>query len=128
MTRYLTVEQVLFLHTRVIDETGGTHGVRELGLLESALMRPRATFATRELYPDILAKAAALLQSLVQNHAFLDGNKRTGLIAMGLFLRFNSWQLLADNQEAETFILAIAVSKLDLTAIQAWLKQHAHPV
>ena len=81
---YLTPEQVLFIHSRLVAETGGSHGVRDLGLLESAVARPRATFDGKELYPDLFTKTAVLMDSLINNHPFLDGNKRTGITAAGL--------------------------------------------
>ena len=83
--KYLTAEQVLFIHARLIAETGGSHGVRDLSGLESAVERPQATFDGKELYPDLFMKTAALLDSLVNNHPFVDGNKR---IAAALFLWF----------------------------------------
>ena len=78
---YLTVEQVLFIHMRLIAETGGSPGLRDLGLLASAVARPQATFGGEDLYPDLLSKAAALMDSLVRNHPFVDGNKRVGITA-----------------------------------------------
>jgi len=87
---YLTAEQVLFIHARIIEETGGAHGVRDLGLLESAAARPQATFDGEDLYPDLFTKAAALMHALIQNHPFVDGNKRTGTVAAGLFLEINA--------------------------------------
>jgi death-on-curing protein len=86
---HLTPEQVLFIHSRLVTETGGSHGLRDLALLESAVARPRATFDSKELYPDLFTKAAALMDSLIKNHHFLDGNKRTGITATGLFFRIN---------------------------------------
>lgn len=77
--KYLTVEQVLFIHARLVSEISGTHGVRDLGLLESAVARPQATFEGNDLYSDIFSKAAALMESLIGNHPFVDGNKRTGM-------------------------------------------------
>jgi death-on-curing protein len=93
VTRYLTVPQVLFLHARLIAETGGSHGLRDLGLLESAAARPQAAFGGEELYPNLFTKAAALMDSLVNNHPFLNGNKRTGNSAAGLFLVQNGFRL-----------------------------------
>jgi death-on-curing protein len=84
---YLTAEQVLFIHARLIAETGSEHGVLDLGLLQSAVARPQATFDKQDLYPDLFSKTAALLESLIGNHAFVDGNKRTAITAAGLFLR-----------------------------------------
>ncbi|HXF69902.1 MAG TPA: type II toxin-antitoxin system death-on-curing family toxin [Thermoflexus sp.] len=122
--RFLTVEQVLFLHARLIEETGGAHGVRDLSLLESAVARPQATFGGRDLYPDLFSKAAALIDSLIRNHPFVDGNKRTG-IAAALFLRQNGYRLTATNEELETFALYVAESKPEITEIAAWLKAHS---
>ncbi len=84
--RYLSAEQVLFIHARVIDETGGAHDVRDIGLLQSAVARPKATFGGKDLYADVLSKAAALVESLARNHPFVDGNKRTAIISTGIFL------------------------------------------
>ena len=77
MTIFLTPQQVLFIHARLIDTTGGEHGLRDLGLLESAVARPQATFDGNELYPTIFLKTAALMDSLAHNHPFVDGNKRS---------------------------------------------------
>ena len=76
----LTIQQVLFIHSRLITETGGTAGLRDIGLLESAMARPFASFDGKDLYPGLFAKASAMLDSLVNNHPFLDGNKRVGKI------------------------------------------------
>jgi death-on-curing protein len=123
--RYLTAEQVLFLHARLITETGGSHGVRDLGLLQSAIARPQAIFEGVDLYPDLCTKAAALLDSLVRNHPFVDGNKRTAIAAAALFLRFNGRQLTASNDEVAAFTLATAVGKVTLADITDWLCQHS---
>lgn len=123
--RYLTVEQVLFIHMRLIAETGGSPGLRDLALLESAVARPQATFGGEDLYPDLFVKAAALLDSLVRNHPFVDGNKRVGVTAAGLFLRFNHQQLTASNAELEQFALQAARSELDVEEITAWLRSHS---
>lgn len=125
--RALTVEQVLFLHARLIEETGGAHGVRDLSLLELAVARPWATFGSRDLYPDLFSKAAALLDSLIHNHPFVDGNKRTGIAAAALFLRQNSYRLTATNEELEEFTLLVAESRPGISEIAAWLKTHTAP-
>lgn len=123
--RYLTVEQVLFLHARLIEETGGSHGVRDLGLLQSAVARPRATFEGKELYPDIFSKAAALMDSLVGSHPFVDGNKRTGVAAAGVFLIRNGWTLEATNSEVEAFALRVAGGALSVADMARWLDEHS---
>ena len=121
----MTAEQVLFIHARVIDESGGTHGVRDAGLLRSAVDRPDATFDGRDLNPDIWHKASALMESLISNPPFLDGNKRTSLAATALFLRRNGSQLVSSQQEIETFTLDMALKNISLVDATAWLKQHA---
>jgi death-on-curing protein len=120
---YLTAEQVIFIHAFVVEETGGSHGVRDLGLLESAVARPQATFDGDDLHPDIFIKAAALLHALIQNHPFVDGNKRTGALAVILFLEFNGYELNAKNKELESFALKVAVAKISLSEIADWLRK-----
>jgi death-on-curing protein len=123
--RYLTPEQVLFLHARLIAETGGSQGVRELGLLQSAVACPQASFGGVDLYPNLFSKAAALFDSLVRNHPFVDGNKRTGIAAATIFLRLNGRRLTASNAEVEAFTLAVARGETSLEAIADWLRQNS---
>lgn len=122
--RCLTTEQVLFIHSRIIDETGGAHGVRDIGLLQSAVARPQTTFGGKDLYPDVFSKAAALLESLARNHPFVDGNKRTAIIATGIFLGMNDFQLEAPQKELVRFTLNMAVGKVSDSAAIDWLKTH----
>jgi death-on-curing protein len=128
VTVYLTTTQILFIHARLIEETGGSHGLRDLGSLEAAVARPRATFDGEELYPDLFHKAAALLESLINNHPFIDGNKRTGITAAGLFLRQNSYRLTVSNIELETFTLSVATGQTGVEEIAAWLQNHSRSV
>lgn len=125
---YLTAEQVLFIHARLISETGVTHGVLDLGLLQSAVARPQATFDGLNLYPDVFSKAAALLESLVGNHAFIDGNKRTAITSAGLFLMINSYRLRADNQQLEAFTLQCAQGLISFEQMVLWLKSHTEKI
>ncbi len=125
MTAYLTVEQVLFIHMRLIAETGGGAGVRDLDLLASAVGRPRASFGVQDLYPDLCHKAAALLDSLIRNYPFVDGNKRVGIAAAGLFLLRNGLHLTAPNAELEHFTLQVARSEASLEQMVAWLKRYS---
>lgn len=122
--RYLTPEQVLFIHARLIAETGGDSGIRDLGLLQSAVSRPHASFEGKDLYTDLHHKAAALLESLINNHPFVDGNKRVGFTAAGLFLHLNGYHLTASNTEVETFILSVASGEQTAKSIAEWLKSH----
>ncbi|HSN77608.1 MAG TPA: type II toxin-antitoxin system death-on-curing family toxin [Anaerolineae bacterium] len=125
MTTYLTVEQVLFIHMRLIAETGGSAGVRDLDLLASAVGRPQASFGGQDLYPDVFDKAAALLDSLVRNHPFVDGNKRVGITAVGLFLLGNGLRLTASNADLQQFTLQVARSEAPMEQMVAWLKRNS---
>jgi death-on-curing protein len=125
---YLTAIQVLFIHAQLIAETGGASGIRDLGLLESAVARPRATFDGEDLYDDLFAKAAALLASLVANHPFVDGNKRVGITAAALFLQRNGAHLTASNSEVEQFTLLVAQESLTISQMAAWFVQHTVPI
>ena len=122
--RYLTAEQVLFIHARIINETEGAHGVLEVGLLQSAVARPQVTFGRRDLYPEVFTKAAARMSSLANNHAFLDGNKRTAVVSTGIFLRMNGIRLEASQKELVRFALDVAVGKLSNNDIAQWLREH----
>ena len=124
---YLTVEQVLFLHARLIEETGGSHGVRDVALLESAVARRRATYGGEDLRPDLFSKAAALMQSLIHNHPFIDGNKRTGIAAAALSLRRNGRRLPATDPELEAFTRQVTESRPEISEIATWLKTHSAP-
>ena len=119
---YLTPKQVLFILSRLVTETGGSHGLRDLALLESSVARPRATFDSNELYPDLFTKAAALMDSLINNHPFLDGNKRTGITATGLFLRINGWKLTASSEELVACTMRVAVEGLEIDELTNWLR------
>jgi death-on-curing protein len=122
---YLTPEQILFLHARLIEETGGSHGLRDLGLLESAAARPRATFGGKDLYADLFSKAAALMDSLVHNHPFADGNKRTGITAAALFLARSGYRLTTTNPQLEAFTQQVAEARPDMAEIADWLQAHS---
>ncbi len=127
-TRFLTAEEVLFIHKRILDETGGMKGVREIAALQSALARPQATFAGEALYPDIFAKTAAMMESLIRNHPFLDGNKRVGLTSGVIMLQLNGFHLTAPPDAIEAFILDIAQGKLEVRVIAVWLREHVRPI
>lgn len=124
----MTPQQILFLHERLFSETGGSRGVRDSNLLASAAGRPQVTFGGNDLYPDIYTKSAALMHSLIQNHPFVDGNKRTGIAAAGIFLRDNGFRLTATNAELKSFTLSVAKGEKGVPEISSWLKQHTeHP-
>jgi death-on-curing protein len=121
---YLTPEQILFIHARIVSITGGSHGVRDIGLLASAVYRPQVTFDGQELYQDLFTKVAALMESLINNHPFIDGNKRTGLTAAGLFLIVNGRKLIASAEDAELISLRIAKSEIGIHDLADWFRQN----
>lgn len=122
--RYLTAEQVLFIHDRLIETTGGSHGVLDLGLLISAVARPQASFEGDDLYSDLFEKAAALFESLIGNHPFVDGNKRTAITAASVFLERNGWRLTTSNDQLESFTLQCAADPPGTPVVADWFRAH----
>ncbi|MBR8832408.1 MAG: Toxin Doc [Chroococcopsis gigantea SAG 12.99] len=123
MTRYLCVEEILILHEKIIEQTGGASPIRDLGMLESALAQPQMTFAGVDLYVDIIDKAAALGFSIIMNHPFLDGNKRTAHAAMEVFLLLNGFEIQSPVSEQETVILSVASGQMKRENFTEWLRQ-----
>jgi death-on-curing protein len=125
VTRYLTLNEILTLHERIAADSGGGIGVRDLGLLESAIAQPKQTFGGSDLYPEIPQKAAALGFSLISNHPFVDGNKRVGHAALETFLILNGWELVGDVSEHERIVLAVASGELSREQLTEWVREHA---
>ncbi len=117
----LTVNQVLMLHQNLISDTGGIDGVRDVGLLGSALQLPFQTFDGQALYPSIQQKAARLCCSLVNNHPFVDGNKRIGIHAMLVFLAVNGVELLYSQEELISLGLSLAAGVLSCDNVLQWI-------
>ncbi len=124
MTRYLTLNEILTLHERIAADSGGGIGVRDLGLLESAIAQPKQSFGGSELYPEIHQKAAALGFSLISNHPFVDGNKRVGHAALETFLILNGWELVGEMIEHERTVLAVASGDLSREEFTEWVREH----
>src|SRR5574341_2181929 len=122
--RYLTIAEVLETYQRVMQQTGGLVGILDLGALESAIARPYVTFSGNELYPSLAEKAAALGFSLIQNHPFADGNKRTGHAVMESFLALNGYEINASTDEQVEIILSVASGKLSREDFAEWLSNH----
>jgi len=122
--RYLMLGEVVELHRLILERSGGASGIRDLGALDSALAQPQATFGGQDLYPDLIEKAAALCFSLVQNHPFLDGNKRVGHAAMETFLILNGFEIDAGIDDQEKTILELASGTLPRQALVSWLRGH----
>ena len=119
--RYLTLADVLGIHQDSTDAFGGSPGIRDSGGLESAVMRPQCGY-----YSDVLSEAAALWESLSQNHPFVDGNKRTAIASMAAHLSINGYWLKADQLEAYRFMIDLYVSgQFRMPRLEAWLRAHA---
>lgn len=123
-TKYLTLDVVLAIHDDMVERYGGSFGIRDLGLIQSAIARPQASFGGEDLYPTIIDKAAALFHSLIFNHAFTDGNKRTSLTSTARFLYINGYELTANKQELIDFPLKVENKHLDIDQIANWLQEH----
>ena len=122
---YLSLTEVLLLHARLIQQTGGAEGVRDLSLLEAAIARPRAMFGGADLYPDLWDKAVALMESLIQNHPFADGNRRTGLAAAAVLVERNGRRLTADNDQVFDFTMSVARGDIHHKEITRWLEENS---
>ena len=115
---YLTLDEVLAIHTDQIETYGGSHGVRDSGQLEAALARPQTGY-----YPDLVAEAAALWESLAQNHPFIDGNKRTAFACTITFLRINGAHFAPDKQDVIDFILGLyETGQFRFEKLEPWLR------
>lgn len=121
---YLTLEEILRLHFQVIEDFGGSHGVREENRLKSVALVPRQIVFGQEQYPTLPEKAAVYLRNIIGDHPFADGNKRTAITVGGIFLMRNGVRLTATPKELEDFAVQIATEHLDVPAITAWLKAH----
>jgi death-on-curing protein len=123
--RYLTLGEVLALHRRILAESGGLPGLRDLGAIASALSQPRVSVGGQDAYPTLIDKAAALGYSLIRNHGFIDGNKRIAHAAMEVFLVMNGMELRASVDDQERFMLALAAGDVSREALAQWLRAHA---
>jgi death-on-curing protein len=128
MTVYLAVEQIQDLHRLQLRRYGGLAGLRDRGALEAAAARPQATFGGEDLYPDLPAKAGALLHSLVLNHPFIEGNKRVGAHAAVLFLLANGLELTASSAALAEVTLATARGEMSAEALAIWFRQRSQPL
>jgi len=126
--RYLALGEVVELHRRLLEATGGASGIRDFGALESAIAQPKATFEGVDLYPGLVEKAAALGFSLLQGHAFVDGNKRVGHAAMETFLILNGSEIDAPVDDQERLILDLAAGRIGRSHLVDWLRQHVKPL
>ena len=125
---YLSTTQVLVIHDQMVKRFGGLSGIRDLGLIESAVGRPQATFDGKELYKTVFEKGAALLQSLLKNHPFTDGNKRTALVSTGMFFKLNGFKLINNHKDEVNFTLEVNNQNLTVEQIVEWLKSNSRKI
>ena len=122
--RYLSLQEVITLHSLLIAQSGGSSGLRDRGALESAVAQPEASFGGEELYQDLASKTAALGHSLIQNHPFVDGNKRIGHAAMEVFLLLNGHEIAASVDDQEKIILDVASGNVSRNELGEWISKH----
>ncbi|MBK7384169.1 MAG: type II toxin-antitoxin system death-on-curing family toxin [Flavobacteriales bacterium] len=123
----ISLAEALAIHTELITATGGSQGVRDRGGLEAALARPFASFGGADLYPKPIDKDAAVLESVVKNHPFVDGNKRTGYTLARLTLMTYDLDLRASDDEEYDMVILVATGQLDVDGIRAWMKGRVVP-
>ncbi|KKU04958.1 MAG: death-on-curing family protein [Parcubacteria group bacterium GW2011_GWA2_45_30] len=126
--RYLTGEEILVIHARIVDETGGLHGVRDVNLLESMTERPKMQFGGKNLYETIFKKAAAYFESCAYHHVFIDGNKRTAISIAIRFLFLNGYEFKISNEEMENFVLSAVENKYQLNKMAEWFEKHSKKI
>ena len=120
----LTKAQVIAIHSILVKKSGGLDGVRDDNLLESALQAPFQTFGGEELYPTIQKKAACLCFGLINNHSFVDGNKRIGILSMMTFMELNGISISCSNEELIKLGLGVASNELDKEELLTWIINH----
>jgi len=124
----ISLQELVWLHTVAVTEFGGSSGIRDRGLLESAIARPLASFAGKNLYDDPFKRAGALAERLVLNHGFVDGNKRTAMYAMAVWLEREGYVIDAARGEVRDLALGIASHELNTEQIAAWLEQRSKQI
>lgn len=124
MIRLLTVDHVKALHQRLIEQSGGSPGLRDHGALEAAVAQPRMSFAGEDLYCTLAEKVSALAFALVMNHPFIDGNKRVGHAALEVFLLLNGYELAAEVDEQEHLMLNLAAGRIKREELTQWIEAH----
>lgn len=124
----IAITEVEIIHTILIDRFGGAHGIRDIDALESAIARPFQTFDNIDLYPTVLEKAASLIESILVNHPFVDGNKRSGYMLLRIFLLSNNVDISDSQDNKYEFVIGVASGVLKYDSILAWLKLNTKEV
>lgn len=126
--RYVSAQEILTIHSEIIDATGGSHGVRDVSQLLSIINRPQMKMGGKDLFRDVFAKAATYLEGIAQYHVFIDGNKRTSIAIAVRFLFLNGHMFTANNKQVENYVMKVVLEKPDIKNIAAWLKQHSKKI
>ena len=127
-TIFLKLEEIIAIHHDQVKRYGGSHGIRDLNLLISAISRPQASFAGEDLYPDIFTKASALMHSLILNHSFIDGNKRTAVVTCARFLYVNGYLFEASKSQLVKVALKVESKEWDIEKISNWLEKNSKKI
>ncbi len=127
-TTYLTTDELIAINRVVVELSGGSIGLRESNLLESAAFKPQTSFGGEDLYPDLFLKAAVLFEALVNYHVFVDGNKRTGIASLARFMHLNGFGLTLSQNEIVEYAVGVAVDKPDLADIAIWIKGYSKKI
>ncbi len=125
---YLGYRQVLWIYKKILEETGGSAGIRDDGLLRSALARPQATFGGKDLYPTCFEKAAALLESLARNHSFVDGNKRMAWTCFDIFLEINGYSLTSSENQNFNLLISLIDREKTVQDVADWLAKNSRRI
>jgi death-on-curing protein len=125
---YLLLEEILILHFNVIEDFGGSHGVRDEARIKSVVEVPKQEAFGTEQYPSVCEKAAVYMRNIIGDHPFSDGNKRTGTVVAGVFLMRNGLMLNVSNKELEDFAVCVAVEHLEVAEITKWLESNSKKV
>lgn len=123
--QYIPEELVLSIHADLLQRYGGRPGLRDRGLLESALAQPRMTVGGKEVHKTLFEKTAAYGYHVCNNHPFIDGNKRVAFVVMDVFLQKNGWEITAAEEEAYSMMMSLASGKLSKVRLASWLKEHS---
>ncbi|MBP7073119.1 MAG: type II toxin-antitoxin system death-on-curing family toxin [Clostridia bacterium] len=122
--KIVKIDDVIAFHNKIIERTGGSKEIRDIGLIESALNRAHATYDSKDLYEDFLDKVSVIAVSLIKNHGFIDGNKRIGIATMLLLLKLNNFSIVYQQEELIELGLKIASGQIKEQAVKTWIEEH----
>jgi death on curing protein len=126
--KYISEKDILVIHALILEATGGDDGVRDIGLIKSAVARPKMTVGGHDAFSTVFEKGATYLDSIVRNHALIDGNKRTGITVASRFLSLNGFEIEVSDREMVDFVLRVAIEKLEIKEIAEWLEKNSRSI